>query len=279
VYDPNPDRRTFDIHSYDLESGEREIAIGQASQPAISPNGKRIVFRSWDIGRRGLLVRELTDGNTWPWVTFHEAEHGRWSPDNQNITFSSQQQSDRQWRLYRTLGLDILMVQRQGGDVFGRVPTWSPDGRIIYWECPMNNCGLYSIHTDGTNLSRLTGNENDTTPTVSPDGKQVVFMSTSGGDWDLYLVGSVAPAGGSLQEPRALTDNPARDGLPTWSPDGRWVAFVSDRGGAWAVWAVRPDGSNLQKLFDLGGRLEGEIANIPPSEQHGWAWESIAWAP
>jgi hypothetical protein len=43
------------------------------------------------------------------------------------------------------------------------------------------------------------------------------------------------------------------------------------------VWAIRPDGSNLQKLFDLEGTLDGTVTQVPPSEQHGWTWESLAW--
>jgi hypothetical protein len=40
---------------------------------------------------------------------------------------------------------------------------------------------------------------------------------------------------------------------------------------------MQPDGSGDHKLFDLGGPLMGEVANVPPAEQHGWTWETIAW--
>jgi hypothetical protein len=279
VYDPNPDHRTFDIYVFDIGSGKRELAVGQASQPALSPNGKRLAYRSWDSSGRGVFVHELADGNTWRWIAFHEAAHPAWSPDGQNIVFASQQEIDRRWRLYRTWGLDSDRVRREGGDIFGRVPSWAADGRIIYWECPIDKCGLYAIHTDGTNLTRLTAQERDTAPAPSPDGSQVALMSIINGNWEIYITGTHPPGGENVPEPRRLTQNPARDGLPTWSPDGRWLAFVSDRGGAWAVWVMRPDGSGQQKLFDLGGQLEGLIARVPPGEQHDWTWETLAWGP
>jgi hypothetical protein len=277
VYDANPDRRTFDIHVFRLDSGERDVLIGQASEPALSPDGKRMAYRSWDSSSRGILVRELADGNTWFWVRFHEAAHPSWSPNSQNITFSSQQELDRRWRLYRTWGLDSDRVRREGGDIFGRVPVWSADGRIVYWECPIDKCGLYAISGDGTGLTRLTDREHDTAPATSPDGGQLAFMSNIDGNWEIYLT-STHPAGGQQVQPvTRLTKNAARDGLPTWSPDGRWLAFVSDRGGTWAVYVMRPDGSGQQLLFELGGSLEGEVAGIPPTEQPGWTWETLSW--
>ncbi len=276
VFDPSPERRTFDIHVVDLASGERGIMVGQASQPALSANGQRLAFRSWDPGNRGISVRELTEEKTWAWVGYHEAEHPSWSPDGQSVVFASQQESDRQWRLYHTWGMEIELLKREGADVFGRVPIWAPDGRIIYWECPLGSCGLYAMHSDGTGLTRLTSSEHDMAPAISPDRSQVAFMSDRDGNWDIYVV-QAQEAGTEPQEPRRLAGSEARDGLPTWSPTGSWIAFVSERSGVWAVWAVRRDGSGIRKLFDVGGPLTGEVASVPASEQHGWTWESLAW--
>jgi TolB protein len=140
----------------------------------------------------------------------------------------------------------------------------------------MGGCGLYAMQPDGTGTVRITDSEHDTAPAVSPDGSRVAFMSNRTENWEIYTV-SAYRTGPNLDEPNRLTANEARDGLPTWSPDGKWIAFVSDRQGIWAVWVMRPDGSGQEKLFDLGGPLMGEVANVPPSEQHGWTWESIAW--
>lgn len=276
VHDPDPARRTFDIYAVQLESGNRELIVGQASQPAISSDGKRLAFRSWDRDQRGISVLELADGHIWRWVQFAEAARPSWSPDNQNIVFPSRQQSDRRWRIYRTIGLEFTMIRRHGGDILGRVPVWLADGRIAYWDCPLDKCGLYVMNSDGTGLVRITTAEHDTAPAASPDGQQIAFMSNRSENWEIYVVGSNVSDG---TEPKRLTQNQARDGLPTWSPDGKWLAFVSDRGGAWAVWAMRPDGSGLQKLFDLGGSLEGEVAFAQPGEQDGWTGETIAWGP
>jgi TolB protein len=276
VYDPEPARRTFDIYAVRLASGKREPVAGQASQPAISPDGQRLAYRSWETGQQGLVVLELEDGRTWRWVDSAEAARPSWSPDNQNIVFPSQQESDRLWRIYRTVGREYVQIRRYGSDMLGRVPIWLGDGRIVYWDCPLANCGLYVMGGDGSDPVRLTTAEHDTGPAASPDGQQVAFMSNRSGNWDIYVIDSHAPPG---TEPTRLTDHAARDGLPAWSPNGKWLAFASDRGGSWAVWAVRPDGRKLQKLFELGGTLDGKTIYAQASDQSDWTSETIAWGP
>jgi TolB protein len=272
VYDPK--RQTFDIYVQRLDTGARERVVEQASQPALSSDGERLAFRSWNASPRALQVLELSEGRTWTWINYAEAARPSWSPDSQDIVFPSQQEPDRQWRIYRSRGTEPDRIRRQGGDILGRTPTWLSDGRIVYWECPLSKCGLYVMQSDGTNPIRLTTYENDMAPAGSPAGQQIAFMTDRDGNWEIYIA-STHPTGDLAAQ--RLTRNPARDGLPVWSPDGKWLAFASDRDGSWAVWAMRPDGSGQQKLFVLGGPLEGQIARVKTEEQAGWTWETLAW--
>ncbi len=70
---------------------------------------------------------------------------------------------------------------------------------------------------------------------------------------------------------RALTDNPANDGLAVGSPDGTLIAFVSDRDGAWGIWLMEPDGSNQRKLFTMDGGYTAEGYDWT-SERISWGW-------
>jgi Tol biopolymer transport system component len=63
-----------------------------------------------------------------------------------------------------------------------------------------------------------------TTPTWSPDGRQLVFTGYVGGLSDLYLVNA---DGSNL---RRLTNDRYADLHPVWSPDGKTIAFATDRG-------------------------------------------------
>ncbi len=71
-------------------------------------------------------------------------------------------------------------------------------------------------------LTRITsGNQQDITPAISPDGTKIAFSSNREGFWDLYILDLISG------ETRKFTDTRAYDGNPTWSPDGRWLAYES----------------------------------------------------
>ncbi len=63
-----------------------------------------------------------------------------------------------------------------------------------------------------------------TTPSWSPDGKQLVFTGYVGGFSDLFIVNA---DGSGLKR---LTNDRYADLHPAWSPDGKSIAFTTDRG-------------------------------------------------
>jgi TolB protein len=74
-------------------------------------------------------------------------------------------------------------------------------------------------------LTRLTGsNWDDIEPAVSPDGKQVAFVSNRDGQWDIYLLNL------TTDEITRVTDTKTYDGSPSWSPDGQYVVFQTMNG-------------------------------------------------
>ena len=103
-------------------------------QPAFSPDGERIAFRSsrdgggiFVMGRTGEAVRRLT----------REGFKPAWSPDGKEIAFTTENADlDPQ----NTVGLSAMRVvnvtsgsQRQVGNVDAVLPSWSPHGqRIAY---------------------------------------------------------------------------------------------------------------------------------------------------
>ena len=82
-------------------------------------------------------------------------------------------------------------------------------------------------------------------PSASPDDREVVFVSDTGGHTNLWI----AKTDGSGTRPITFETDPAiAIGGPVWSPRGDLIAFVRSDGGKAALWAIRPDGSGLRQV-------------------------------
>lgn len=75
-------------------------------------------------------------------------------------------------------------------------------------------------------------------PTISPDGKQIVFSYQG----DLYKVNS--QGGRALQ----LTSNKAYDYRAIWSPDGKQIVFSSNRHGNFDIFVMSEKGGSPKRL-------------------------------
>lgn len=90
-------------------------------------------------------------------------------------------------------------------------PVWSPGGQMIFFmsDSRDGNWEIYSVDTGGTVVTRLTSNPaNDGLPVVSPDGRQLAFVSDRGGEWGVWVMPVV---GGSPERLLRLGGE-----LPNW---------------------------------------------------------------
>ena len=84
-------------------------------------------------------------------------------------------------------------------------------------------------------------------PSLSPDGKSIVYSSDQNGSYDIYIK-QLAPGGGELR----LTNDGQQNAYPSWSPDGQRIAYCpKNRGGIWLISAL---GGTPKQLTEFGVR-------------------------
>jgi len=154
-----------------------QIQIG--SQPAISPDGKRIAY----IGADGNLWVVNIDGSQATQLSF-----GADKIVERYKSSLSQEELTRYESFVGQFGFPEKMPFSY--------PSWSADGqRIAYTGMEGSdatgrpNEDIWIMDYDGANKQQLTTNGSiDRYPLLSPDGKWVYFMSNRGGRWAIWRI-------------------------------------------------------------------------------------------
>jgi len=263
----------FNGSSYDLYFGQAdgtgtEFIRADASQPAFSPDGNRLAYRSWAIDSRGLMTMNSDGSNPRQITKFVEDQLPAWSADGSQIVLMTRRSGDRKSQLIKISSGG----ENNNGQIIseGEYPALGPNNELAFKGWGVSGIGLRLSTLAMEDLQPLTNLNEDTAPAISPDGQTVAFMSRRDGNWEIYTINSDGT------NPQRLTETPAQEGLPTWSPDGRAIAFVSDRDGAWAVWAMAPTGANPQRLFTIEGSPDGFVGTDTFASR-GWAEERMSW--
>ncbi|MGH9908164.1 MAG: protein kinase domain-containing protein, partial [Pyrinomonadaceae bacterium] len=119
---------------------------------------------------------------------------------------------------------------------------WTPDGKIVYASRTGENWDIWMVNRDGSEGKQLTADAFiDQHPSVSSDGRYVVFQSNRSGSRNIWRI----DADGS--NPKQLTDS-SYDESPVFSPDGGFVIFMSMRSGTSTIWKVGIDGGDPMQL-------------------------------
>ena len=231
--------------------------------PRWSPDGRWIAFQRGDGVRSDVFVI-APDGGELRQLTRDNTLLGgfAWLPDSGGVVYSSSRATTVPYlptlNLWEASFTDPEPRQVTAGEISYVQPDVHADGTIVVsrmlrrfdiWRFPVNGSPAENTRR-GQRVTRQTGQV--LTPTASPDGTEVAFLSDSGGHANLWVIGA---DGTGLRQVTAESDPRVGVGVPMWSPDGRSIAFVSSRGNPgleFGLWLVDPDGSNLRNLTPHG---------------------------
>lgn len=188
-----------------------------------------------------------------------------WLPDASGLIYTS----------YRKKYPDLYRINLQTG-VRERISKYSamnmggavsPDGRLAAvvlsgrdatpGNPPLANPELcvMDLHSGKVTVLTRTPNAAEASPSWSPDGQQIVYVSDQAGTPQLYII---SRSGG---QPRRLTSRGSENTSPDWGPNGL-IAYASRQGGRYGVHVIDP--------------VTREITTPP---QDGAEYDEPSWAP
>ncbi|MEA3349024.1 MAG: hypothetical protein U9Q82_00220 [Chloroflexota bacterium] len=148
------------------------------------------------------------------------------SPDNARLAFASNRNGA--WHIYIWNIESGEIEQLTDAPGYKASPTWSPDGLWIAYEQYTNdNLEIYIQQTNAdADPIQLTHNRAaDYAPAWSPAGREIAFVSTRGGQEQIWLA-DLDKSGDDSFSPLPINEETlARH--PSWSPDGRYLAWAS----------------------------------------------------
>lgn len=214
-----------------------------------SPDGRELIIRTEtkqtaNHPGAGSIFKVSADGTGLVNLSAFSGSRGDampgWSPDGRHIVYAATKRGDAHPSLYimdadgsQPRHLVVLDFEAQ-------YPSWSSTGVIAFAGVVGNNFDIYSVHQDGSDLQRLTEQPGqDNWPSYSPDGDQITFFSVREGMEGIWVMQADGRAARFV----------AQGGEPNWSPDGRWITFDCGDAEHAVICAVRPDGTELVRLF------------------------------
>ena len=166
--------------------------------------------------------------------------HG-WSPDNQYVIYTAARNG--QYDIYKkAVDSQEEEIQLTNTETLDDGSEYSPNGEYIYFNSARTGTmQLWRMRPDGSEQEQLTFDEyNDWFPHVSPDGKELVFISYGpeipAGDHPFYkrvYIRRMPADGGEPEVVAYLYGGQGTINVPSWSPCGRYISFVSNSGVWW----------------------------------------------
>ena len=152
-----------------------------------------------------------------------------WIPD-------SNQKSTARRRNYTLYAASLLLVPLVGFGIWFFIDQSKQPaaGRATKWAPAQNLQLTESAWVEGY-------------PSISPDGKTIVYASEVAGDGNIYR----QRIGGKNAD-NLTPDSKERDTMPAFSPDGKLIAFRSDRGDSGGIFVMEETGENTRRVADFG---------------------------
>lgn len=215
--------------------------------PLFAPGGKSVIFvRGSDEVTKDLYKLNLADKSLTRLTHDNRKINGvTWSPDGKHLLFTSTRSG-----IYR-----LWYINTNGGEPQPLSLGWESVQRpataigvnALVFEDWKHTAKLVSVDLANPQVQPLKLSLRwDSNPSISPDGKSLVFASNRGGPFGIWR--SELDSEGAYEWANldgAFIDN------PTWSPDGSQIVFDASPEGRTQLYLL-DNGSSVPRLLPLG---------------------------
>ncbi len=230
-------------------------AIRLASDPALSPDGKRLAFAwngdIWVANVRGGVARRMT-------LAPAQESSPVFSPDGKQLAFNSARNGASQ----------VFVMPAAGGapaqwtfhSEGSTIKQWRPEEMLLYgnrdhfWR---KGSRFFSIQPKPRALEQLVFDAYGQEGQLSPDGSKILFIREGVRGYRKGYVGSQAGQVWMFDRKektyKKLVDHPAGSRTPVWAPDGKHFYYSSSQDGAFELWRHNLVTGEETQLTDFPG--------------------------
>jgi TolB protein len=235
--------------------GESAQSALRSSEPIISPswapNGNQLAYVSFESRKPVVYIHDVDTGKRRLVANFKGSNSApAWSPDGKTLALTLSRDGGSQLFL-----LDVSVVGAEprrlaASTAIDTEPVFTADGRTIYFVSDRGGSPqIYKIATTGGSAERVTFNGSyNISPTLSPDGRWLAYISRVSGAFKLHVQDL---SNGQVQ---ALTDTMA-DENPSFAPNGRMIIYATQQQGREALMTTTIDGKVKARLAGQSGDL------------------------